>query len=174
MNIYLGKEHLDTLRELQNLAEKHGGHISMGFNNNLDDDIDWSILESEGIGGKIIRELKSEENCIIKNAQSGMSEIWFALYDKNNKCHSMSYYENWTQFDCEEFGWEVPEKFSEFLDNNEYGNRFYYSDSPTIISGFGNKEKVEDYRVYRSGMAVKFFSDLVCDYLGEERIVKTY
>lgn len=28
--------------------------------------------------------------------------------------------------------------------------------------------------VYREGMALKFFGDLVCDYLGEERIVRTY
>lgn len=28
--------------------------------------------------------------------------------------------------------------------------------------------------VYREGMALKIFGDLVCDYLGEERIVRTY
>lgn len=174
MNLFLGEEHLKTLKELVVLAEKHGGHISMGFNNSFDDEIDWKILENEGIGGKIIGELKTEENCIIINAESGVSEIWFAFYDKNHKCNSMSYYENWTKFECEEIGWDVPEKFSEWLSENEQGNFFYYSDSPTIISGFGNKERIEDYRVYRSGMAVKFFGDLVCDYLGEERVVRTY
>jgi len=49
-----------------------------------------------------------------------------------------------------------------------------FSDSPTIINGFGNETKVVDYRVYREGMALKFFGDLVCDYLEEPRIVESY
>ena len=48
------------------------------------------------------------------------------------------------------------------------------SHNPTIIHGFGNEKRIEDFRCYRSGMAVKFFGDLVCDYLGEPRVNRVY
>ena len=41
----------------------------------------------------------------------------------------------------------------------------------TTIKGF---DGLEHPSVYREGMALKFFGDLVCDYLGEERIVRVY
>lgn len=64
----------------------------------------------------------------------------------------------------------------DFIEENEYDNTgvLNFSSSPTIILGFGNEGVVIDHRVYRVGMALKFFSDLVCDYLGEPRIVNTY
>lgn len=66
----------------------------------------------------------------------------------------------------------------EFLEDNDYessddgGKRLLYvSFSETKIKGF---DKQEHPSVYREGMALKFFGDLVCDYLGEERIVRVY
>ena len=51
---------------------------------------------------------------------------------------------------------------------------FFNSHMETLVElvdcGFGNDECVEDFRCYRNGMALKFFGDLVCDYLGEPRI----
>ena len=41
----------------------------------------------------------------------------------------------------------------------------------TVIKGFNG---LEHPNVYRAGMALKFFGDLVCDYLKEERIVRSY
>ena len=47
----------------------------------------------------------------------------------------------------------------------------YRSFGETKVTGFPGQERPN---VYREGMALKFFGDLVCDYLGEERIVRTY
>ena len=47
----------------------------------------------------------------------------------------------------------------------------YRSFGETKVTGFPEQEHPS---VYREGMALKFFGDLVCDYLGEERIVRTY
>lgn len=49
-----------------------------------------------------------------------------------------------------------------------------FGNHPTIIYGFGNKEKVEDGRVYRDGMALNFFTELVCEFLNEPMIHNTY
>lgn len=49
-----------------------------------------------------------------------------------------------------------------------------FDNNPTIIYGFGNKEKVEDHRVYRDGMALNFFTELVCEFLNEPMIHNTY
>lgn len=49
-----------------------------------------------------------------------------------------------------------------------------FSSSPTLIYGFGNSETVTDHRVYRDGMALHFFTELVCEYLKEPMIHNTY
>lgn len=54
--------------------------------------------------------------------------------------------------------------------------KFYENHLKTIadIYGFGNDNRIKDFRCYRPGMALKYFGDLVCDYLGEERICRVY
>lgn len=64
------------------------------------------------------------------------------------------------------------DKHDEFLDFDEYTLNF--SSDATYIYGFGNKEPVKNHLVYRNGMALKYFGDYVCDYLGEPRIERTY
>jgi len=49
-----------------------------------------------------------------------------------------------------------------------------FGDSPTLIDGFGNPERITDHRVYRDGMALAYFTELVCEYLNEPMIHNTY
>ena len=92
----------------------------------------------------------------------------------------MSYVQENLYFDIKDICFsEISDKFSEFLFEDcteNYCDNFYasFNNAPTIIRGFGNENKIVDGRVYRSGMAVKYFGDLVCDYFGEPRIERTY
>lgn len=65
---------------------------------------------------------------------------------------------------------EIPEKY---LNWTVKGDELliYCRLGETEVTGFPNQERPN---VYREGMALKFFGDLVCDYLGEERIARTY
>jgi len=67
------------------------------------------------------------------------------------------------------------EKFREWLQDisGEYGNFVSFSSSPTKIRGFG-QEKERDGICYRDGMALHFFTELVCEYLKEPMIHNTY
>lgn len=49
-----------------------------------------------------------------------------------------------------------------------------FQECPTIINGFGNEKEVRNHTVYREGMALHFFTKLVCSYLEEPMINNTY
>lgn len=184
MDISLYSSHIDTLCDLKNIAEKHNCQIHFGVRHSKDDDIDYTILE--GLIPKwMVREIKSEEYLIVSNAHSESTTYWFELYEKSkDKYHVLSYIQSNTSFNAEAFNYgsvkniDKAEKVEKWLDENrsEYSDDkfFYYSSSPTHIYGFGNAKKIVDGRVYREGMALKYFGDLVCDYLEEERISRVY
>jgi len=67
------------------------------------------------------------------------------------------------------------DEFKDWMNQNvtEY-NYIEYENNPTLIQGFGNKESIRDYRVYRPGMALHFFTELVCKYLNEPTIENVY
>ena len=72
--------------------------------------------------------------------------------------------------------WEKTEEWirntltDEYIDKDE--QYWSYETTDTVVRGF---DGVSTYiNVYREGMALKFFGDLVCDYLGEPRIIRTY
>ena len=108
-----------------------------------------------------LKALAEKHNCSIRfgfynsicdgTKQGTLTELWFELFDPNNaKRHYHSL------------------RYSERLQVVEYK---YVSFSETKIKGF---EKQEHSNVCREAMALKVFGDLVCDYLGEERIVRVY
>lgn len=173
MNIGFYKAHTDTLRDLQNIAEKHNCYIQFGFDSNSGADIDEDLLEENGFDIEALRDLSLEHECYERQT------IWFNLVEKSDttKYHSLSYTECNTYFwfdedelcDCEN------EEFVEFMQNHhEYEGFIHKSDNYTLIMGFGLETPKKCYLVYRSGMALKFFGDYVCDYLGEERIDRVY
>ena len=184
MNIDFGGSHMDTLADLMRLAEKHNCCVRFGFDASSEREIDEDILKKYGLTDALFQEL--EDQMTISDCQSTFSKVWFELYDKTaNTNNTLTYIQSSTYFLVEkiselEFRYEYPSnELVEWLEGNDADwdagnyiiNKAY---NPTIIYGFGNKERVEDFRVYRSGMALKYFGDLVCDYLGETRINRVY
>ena len=182
MNIDFGQSHMETLSDLMKLAEKHNCRITFGFASSPEQEIDEDILKKNGFKDEHIEEMK--EKMTIDDAVSSFDKLWFELYDKNNKTHNtMVFIESSTYFvlprddyylihgisyDLE----NLLDEHDEFCRSDEYV--IHESYNPTVIHGFGNEGKIEDFRVYRSGMALKFFGDLVCDYLKEPRITRSY
>lgn len=181
MNVDFGSSHIETLADLIKIAEKHNCKITFGFDSHHETDIDEDILKKCGFTDEDLAFIRNNMN--IYSCDSTLDRIWFELYDENNKTYNnMIYIESSTYFVVGEDGcsieypsYELTTKLEEHDEMTEIGvYTILESYNPTIIHGFGNKEKVEDYRVYRSGMALKFFGDLVCDYLNEPRIQRTY
>lgn len=170
MNIGFYKAHTYTLRDLQNIAEKHNCYIRFGFDNDSGSDIDEELLEKEGFDIEALRDLRLEHEYYERQT------IWFELVEKSD-IHSLSYTECNTYFNFKEY--ELAscenEEFVNFMEDYcEYEGFINIRDSHTTIRGFGLERPKECDLVYRSEMALKFFGDYVCDYLGEERINRTY
>lgn len=184
MNIDFGGNHMDTLADLMRLAEKHNCCIRFGFDASSEREIDKDILEKCGLTDALFQEL--EDQMTISDCQSTFSKVWFELYDKTaNTTNTLTYIQSSTYFSVEkiselEFRYEYPsDELVGWLEGNDAdwdadNYIIHKAHNPTIIHGFGNEKRVEDFRVYRSGMALKYFSDLVCDYLGEPRIDRVY
>lgn len=173
MNILFYKSHTDTLRDLQNIAEKHNCYIQLAFHSDSGADIDEELLEENGFNIEALRDLSLNHEHYEKQM------ICFMLVEKGGitKIHSLRYTECNTYFDfeeCELFGCEN-EEFVNFMEEHcEHEGFINIRDSHTTINGFGLEKPKKCDLVYRSGMALKFFGDYVCDYLGEERIDRVY
>lgn len=174
--------HVETLCDLQALAKKHNHRISFSCDYSHSDELNTELLLKNNIPEHMI-EILEDEDCV-ENIEtiSQSSRLWFALMDnKSDTTHTMEYRQETMYFvfrilDPEEYSMEsftdyCYQTFEEGFDDTFYDGFTHY---PTIIQGFGNKEKIIDNRVYREGMALKFFGDLVCDYLGEPRIKRVY
>lgn len=186
MNISFCKAHMETLAYLMKLAEKHDCRIHFGFDTNYDRELDKDIAERHGLTDALHQEMDEKMN--ISDSASTFSKIWFELYDMTTESYSsMAYIESSTYFLVEKLGEydfrseedQPSEELITWLEEHDkmWGYEHYTineSHNPTIIHGFGNEKPIEDYRCYRSGMALAYFSDLVCDYLKEPRIHRVY
>lgn len=186
MNIEFYNSHIETLADLIKLAEKHNCKIHFGFYSSSEREIDRDIVDKQGLTEELIQEIY--DKMTVADCASSFDKAWFELHDlRNDTYNSMTYIESSTYFVVEklsEFDFRFDEdtpsdELIEWLESHDnlWGTDVYTineSHSPTIICGFGNKERIEDFRCYRSGMAVKFFGDLVCDYLKEPRIHRVY
>lgn len=189
MNVTFSSTHLETLVDLQALAKKHNCKISFGcYSNTSKEEINNDILRENGASEEIINKLLNgwEHNISVNNIENTDEHIWFQLYDPEGKkkYNVMTYYENRTYFEVE-FDYDFDEDGNQDLVNwLEKHNAEWNYDSdkyiiclntaPTIITGFGYEEEHKDYRVYREGMALHYFTELVCDYLKEPIIKRTY
>lgn len=85
----------------------------------------------------------------------------------------------WTEDPSEDFGLdpqiEKLEKFREWLaeQSSEYGGFISFNNATTKIRGFG-KANERNGKCYRDGMALHYFTELVCEYLKEPMIHNTY
>lgn len=180
MNIYFTTTHLQTLCDLKALAEKHGCSISFGVDSWTG--VDPEFEEFADYTSKIHKELNDKGS--FSNGVIDMTKFWFQFHDPNNKdrqYHYLEYSEGEQTITYEPDAYvELSEEAEDFIEENkvEWDTSSIYDKSilfgrlgGTEIKGFKGQEYPD---VYREGMALKFFGDLVCDYLGEERIVRTY
>lgn len=184
MNVYFSSTHLQTLCDLKALAEKHGCFISFGVNN-YDGFIGYEKFFD--YSEDIIEELRDQGYFYTDTEKGSTSGFWFQLFDPNNNerhYHNLTYSSGWQAVEYElnddvDDDNPLSKEAEEFLEDNTYDcsdcygekRSLYVSFDDTEVNGF---EGQEHPNVYREGMALKFFGDLVCDYLGEERIVRTY
>ena len=186
MNIDFCTPHAETLADLMALAKKHNCVIRFGFYSNFEREVDRDILQHHNLTDELVEELY--EKMEISDSASTFDKVWFELYDNSEKTsNTMAYLCSDTYFVVKKDGEfdfrledEEPseqlvawlEEHDEMYDYDAYTISLHHN--PTVIYGFGNKGRIEDYRCYRSGMALKFFGDLVCDYLNEPRIQRCY
>jgi hypothetical protein len=177
---------METLADLMQIAEKHNCKICFGVLTSTEQKIDEDIIKQHGFTDELFEEMKDKME--IHDSASSFDKVWFELFDKSaNSYSTMAYIESSTYFTVDKtsewdfrYGEDEPsDDLIAWLDENDElwdMDRYtiHQQHNPTIIHGFGNKERVEDFRVYRSGMALKFFGDLVCDYLNEPRIKRCY
>ena len=181
MNIEFTSAYVETLSELKALAEKHGCRITFGVDSWTG--VDPEFEEFSNYTSEIYEELYDKGS--FSNGVIDMTKFWFQFYDPNNKdrkYHYLEYSEGEQTITYELLSFEeLSEEAENFIEENRAD---WYDDSPiddevvlftriggTTIKGF---DGLEHPSVYREGMALKFFGDLVCDYLGEERIVRNY
>ena len=165
------------------LAEKHGCSISFGVND-FDDFTGYEKFTD--YSENIIEELREQGYFWTDTEKGSAMGFWFELFDPNNEelhYHNLTYFTGWQAVEYElnddvDDDNPLSKEAEEFLEDNTYeecdygGKRLLYTSfSETNIKGFKGQEHPS---VYREGMALKFFGDLVCDYLGEERIVRVY
>lgn len=180
MDIHFNSEHLATLKDLQEMAVRHNCIMNFGVRHSSNTEFsECSNLIKSKVPKKVFQAIE-DGDIDLRELQGTCSSLWFELYDKETrKYNTLTYIEDSVYFRAEDMYSsyeEKPEVVEEWLSEGGYdGLDFYsYSHSPTIIHGFGYKKEHTDYRVYRSGMALKFFGDLVCKYLKEPMIARTY
>lgn len=189
MNIIFSSTHMETLVNLQKLAEKHNCKISFAcYSNTNKEEINSNILRENGASEEIIEKLLNDwqYNLSVNNIENTDEHIWFQLYGPEGKkqYNVMTYYENRTYFEVE-FDHNFDEDDNQDLVDWLEEHNVDWSDdedkyiicldtAPTTITGFGYEEEHKDYRVYREGIALHYFTELVCDYFKEPMIKRIY
>lgn len=198
MNIEFYSSHLETLTELKALADKHNCKLSFGIRNHpmqLDDiDKDY-LIKHFHCPEDIAEEICDDTNgfCSFEHYNGGEnSYIYFELRDYKDGDHPK--YNILDKVYCEfsftihvhEYNYlteqTLSEKALQWLQENSMNDEWGYDDNNDFIMidtyeneevhGFEGIEK--EGWCYRTGMILAVFAQLVCDYLGEERIKRTY
>lgn len=176
MNIRLTPEHINILIKLNVIASKHDCVISCGTNSSFDESVDWDLLKKR-VNLPETAQLELSEKT--KKEFQETSSYYFELYDKRNKTtHILIYTEASTSFWYDEtnlyYDTDISNDTIFWLEKNNSGssgnNKFIslYSAYHSFY-GFDNIEK-EKIVVYREGILLNSFANLVCEYLGEEKI----
>lgn len=181
MNIEFTNSHMETLCELKALAEKHGCRITFGVDS-------WTGVNPEfeefsNYTSEIYEELYDKGS--FSNGVIDVTKFWFQFYDPNNKdrqYHYLEYSEGEQTITYEQLSFEeLSEEAENFIEENraDWCDGSLIDNEVVLIARLGGTtikgfDGLEHPSVYREGMALKFFGDLVCDYLGEERITRVY
>lgn len=174
-------QHCQTLCELIQMAKKHQCNIKFGFRSDTDSDLNLDILLENGFTQELGEEFL--DNIDVRDINCNYNCIWFELYDTRDKTyHTLEYSDNNVSFYFDDTydSDMISQKLVDLIDEvkSEYVPGFIQlRGGGTKIFNFSEESKdewIETNEVYRSGIALKFFSDYVCDYLGEDRIVRVY
>lgn len=175
MNVLLSEPHMRTLAKLQQLAEKHNCVIKIGFKDRFDNEIENNFFRDKtSCNIEILRDA-----AVIGNEFMTTSILFFELFDKNNESyHTLEYKEIYISFDFE-LDMYTDYKVRDLIyrlteDDADDGNCCHIFDEQEIKGFESIPETVENINVYREGIALREFSRLVCDYLGEPRIKEVY
>ena len=181
MNFDFYSAHFQTLSELQQMAEKHNCKITFGFTSDVFDGDDTDeLLDIFNCPDKVREEIIDDFSIELK---SGMyTKIYFELYDRDKQHYNqLTYYQHEVLVELENtnrFNYHSNET-EEWLEENKtdwsnFDDKYYlYSeDTKEEVHGFEGIKK--EWNIYRPGIMLAVFTQLVCDYLGEERIVRTY
>ena len=192
MTILLTPTHLDTIVQLIEIARKHDCQIfiSTGACHYPHmDEATQAIYEyccdEKGMPEDMREEL--DEKVDVDEASFLHEWICFELLEKAPNGFTRSNSLTYSSYEMELIGaadkdpWDgaLSQKAEDWLSDHcsEYnpylsGPMIFFDETDTTVCGFkGVDTKVN---VYREGMAVKFFGDLVCDYLHEPQIKKVY
>lgn len=184
-----GQTHLQTLQELMEIAKRHNCHISITIraDHSLDEDATSNVLlflvdhglmtesTSEGLTEGICYDIENPRLLhdiatfeLVEHLESGWeyNRLVYGQYDARLTICKDVFHKGRSQ-EVEE--WIEDNSFCEIYDSHYWGD---FSGSYSEVHGFkGTDTKVN---IYREGMAMKNFADLVCDYLHEPRIERTY
>jgi len=177
--IYLGEPHIKTLTKLQAIAEKYNSSISITVEPISDNDVDFDIIVEQGDMTETVKN-DIQENLWIKECRTNGYKYTFELIDRRNvkatKYNTLTYFSIDTSFKYDEYGIDdlLIESQEWLSDNDDYGDGYiYYSTTDQKIDGWEGVD-TSFVNVYREGMLLKFFGDLVCEYFGEEKIQEVY
>lgn len=188
MNFDFYNSHIETLCDLQALAKKHNCKLAFGTrNNSFDDEIDESFLKEyldcpEDIAKEIC------EKCDFIEVRGNYTNSFFELYDKEKgKYNTLTYFTlsgafkivTYEGISCQN---NLSGKTKDWLADNSMNGEWGYDDLDDFYMHIdATKEEVHGFEgikkeghIYRPGIMLAVFTQLVCDYLKEERIVRTY
>jgi hypothetical protein len=155
MNLWFGKAHLETLKRLEELCDKHGGRIVFGvearaYYDELESDIEQDLFR-EGI---LINDDYGDLNYDVKI--STKNTFWLEYHDKEKKLHNLIYsiYEYTIVGDS--------------VNNEEYDSNWFSDSHTTITSTFDTSDQsVHLCRPYRWGVVLGSFANHVANLLDE-------
>ena len=188
MTIDFYTEHIKTICDLQALAEKHNCKLSFGTRAYAinTDDTDDLLVEDFNCTEEIAEEIKSK--CSFEITGGLETEIYFDLFEKDvnkyGKYNVLGLRQREGLLKITHDSFEEPlslEALEWLRDNWKNGDwglededyfYLYINSSKTIVDGFEGVK--QEWSIYREGIMLAVFTQLVCDYLHEERIVRTY
>lgn len=186
MRLSLYKEHLETLAQLQEMAKKHNCHINLIIGEDHDLEQNGKAFQMLIDRGYITKELFEEiKECYFLCEDILRSDqVWLELVETDSKTgrqkyNTLFYNVYRISFNLKEEYAAIPsKKVTDWIEENanEYDwndyKRVYIEGSYTKVYGFEGIDAKPN--VYREGILIREFGDLVCDYLKEPRIIKTY
>ena len=179
MGITFNSAHMRTLVKLNEIAQKHNCVINFGFEEVYDEVFDFDGWCKDNDVPEDVREEIVDYINLDGNKTYG-AKYWFELIDKTDsehyKHHTFAYnnLESLAFFDEDDIGEMSSFAQDWFNENVETCYPLLVRNEDVTLCGWEGFDTSEAYRCYRPGMCLKFFGDLVCDYLHEERIVETY